>query len=55
MAALLEMGQNLLWAGYETAKATPLPILLAFLFTTVASTLAFVGRLRIYKPIRIAS
>ncbi|PMD54217.1 glycosyltransferase family 2 protein [Hyaloscypha bicolor E] len=42
MASLLEMGQTLLWTGYETAKATPLPILLTLLLTTVVTTLAFI-------------
>ncbi|KAE9370651.1 glycosyltransferase family 2 protein [Stipitochalara longipes BDJ] len=42
MAALLETGQNLLWTVYETAKATPLPILLGLLITTFVSTLAFI-------------
>jgi hypothetical protein len=42
MATLLEMGQNLLWTVYETAKAAPLSILLFLLVTTAAATLAFV-------------
>jgi hypothetical protein len=52
MAALLEMGQNLLWTGYETAKATPLPILLSLLVTTVASAVAFVRSSRPQNSIK---
>lgn len=42
MAALLEMGQSMLWKIFETAKATPLSILFLLLVTTAVSTLAFV-------------
>jgi dolichyl-phosphate beta-glucosyltransferase len=42
MAEFLEMGQNLLWTVYESAKATPLPVLLLLLVTTAVSTLTFV-------------
>ena len=50
MASLLEMGQTLLWTGYETAKATPLPILLTLLLTTIVATLAFVCPPRTCEP-----
>lgn len=43
MAALLETGQQLLWTIYDSAKATPLPILLSILLATAVSTLAFVS------------
>jgi hypothetical protein len=42
MAALLQMGQNLIWTGYETAKAAPLPVLASLFVTTLASAIAFV-------------